>query len=72
MDNSERELADKDQSAAKKCEVLTLEVKFEPLLNRGLGKQADCRSVNTATVLEPLCMQPEELGKRKLLCKLGK
>lgn len=43
MDNSKRELADKDQSAAKKCEVLTLEVKFEPFLNRGLGKQADCR-----------------------------
>lgn len=43
MDNSERELADKDQSAAKKCEVLTLEVKFEPFLNRVLGKPVDCR-----------------------------
>ena len=72
MDNSERELADKDQSAAKKCEVLTLEVKFEPFLNRVLGKPVDCRSVNAATVLEPLCTQPEELGKRKLLCKWEK
>ena len=72
MDNSKRELADRDQSAAKKCEVLTLEVKFEPFLNRVLGKQADCRRVNAAPVLEPLCVQPEELGKRKLLCKLEK
>lgn len=38
MDDLKRELADKDQNAAKKWKVITLEVKFEPVQKRVLEK----------------------------------
>ena len=46
--------------------MLTLEVKFEPFINRVIGKVADYRSVNHATVLEPLCMEQDEFSEKEL------
>lgn len=52
--------------------MITLEVKFEPIVKRVLEKIADHGNVNTATVVERLYMQPEGLSEEEHYHKLGK
>lgn len=50
MDNQQRELAIKGESAANKCKVVTLGIKYESRINGVIGKVADCGTVDIATV----------------------
>lgn len=53
-ENWETELPDIDESARRKQEMITVEMKFELNINRVLAEIADCGDVNISTVQEIL------------------
>ena len=63
MDDWKRELASKDESAADKWKVTTLEEKFVSNIKGIIEEVVGSRNVNTATIWETLDIQPDELSE---------
>lgn len=66
VDNWKRELTSRDERAAKKQNMIMLEVKFELNVNGVIGEVADHANVDTATIWETLDIQSKELSEGKL------
>lgn len=62
MDDRKRELADKDDNSVKERKVIMPEVRFSSHVNGVLEEKGNRGNVNTASVQQPLAMQPEELS----------
>lgn len=63
MANWKRELASKDESAAGKWKVTTLEEKFVSNIKGIIEERVGSRNVNIATIWETLDIQPDELSE---------
>lgn len=69
MDNRKRESANKDESEAKKQNVVTLEVKTESNINGVIEEIVYHGTVDTAATQETLDMQPEDPSEGELISK---
>lgn len=63
---SERELANKYESATKKPKVIMLVLKCESNIHEVIEETADCGNTPHAAPREPLHVQPEELSEANL------
>ena len=66
MGNFQRELLNKDDSAAKRKMIDGSEGKFEWNINRVIEETGNCEDTDTAVFPESLDLQPEELTEYEL------
>lgn len=64
-----RELANKNEKAAKKWEVIMVEAKLKLNINGVLEETPDCGDVDTASIWDTLDLQPKNLNEEVLSTK---